>query len=56
MKKDEDKEMVQDNVDSKSDGGGDNSTAESKETDRSLWYVGGFLLALIILAAVLAII
>lgn len=49
-------EVPQDNVDSKNDGGGGNSTAESKETDKSLWYVAGFLLGLVILAIVLAII
>ena len=46
-------EVPQDNVDSKNEGG---STAESKETDKSLWYVAGFLIGLVILAIVLAII
>lgn len=49
-------EVPQDNVDSKNDGGGGNSTAESKETDKSLWYVAGFLIGLVILAIALAII
>lgn len=49
-------EVPQDNVDSKNEGGGGNSTVESKETDKSLWYVAGFLIGLVILAIVLAII
>ena len=50
-------EVPQDNVDSKNEGGGGgNSTTESKETDKSLWYVAGFLIGLVILAIVLAII
>lgn len=50
-------EVPQDNVDSGNEGGGGgNSTAESKETDKSLWYVAGFLISLVILAIVLAII
>ena len=49
-------EVPQDNVDSTNEGGGGNSTAESKETDKSLWYVAGFLIGLVILAIVLAII
>lgn len=49
-------EVPQDNVDSKNEGDGGNSTSESKETDKSLWYVAGFLIGLVILAIVLAII
>lgn len=49
-------EVPQDNVDSTNEGGGGNSTDESRETDKSLWYVAGFLIGLVILAIVLAII
>lgn len=37
-------------------GGGMNPNHKVEDQDKSLWWVGGFLLALIILAAVLAII
>lgn len=49
-------EVPQDVIQNEGGGGGGNSTAESKETDKSLWYVAGFLIGLVILAIVLAII
>ena len=49
-------EVPQDVIQNESGGGGGNSTAESEKADRSLWYVAGFLLGLVILAAILAII
>ena len=37
-------------------GGGSTKPKESENSDKSLWWVGGFLLALILLAILLAII
>ena len=37
-------------------GGGSTKPKESKSSDKSLWVVGGFLLALVLLSIVLAII
>ena len=47
-----------DKAEHKTDGGGGGSTKpkESKSSDKSLWVVGGFLLALVLLSIVLAII
>lgn len=37
-------------------GGGSTKPKESENSDKSLWWVGGFLLALVLLSIVLAII
>jgi len=49
-------EVPQDVIQNEGGGGGGKSTAESGKADNSLLYVAGFLLGLVILAAILAII
>lgn len=49
-------EVPQDVIQNEGGGGGCKSTAESGKADNSLLYVVGFLLGLVILAAILAII